>query len=68
MMKPMSPGAIACLHQLFTRGPTWDGNIVCKTGRGDLIKAGLADRVDGFAFLTREGIKLAASVYEREKI
>lgn len=67
-MDPLSPAAIACLHQLFKTGPTWDGNIVSKQGRGDLIKAGYADRVSGFAFLTKEGVHLAASVYEREKI
>lgn len=64
----LSPSSIACLHQLFVKGPTWDGNIISKDGRGNLIKAGLADRVEGFAFLTREGMKLAISVYEEEKI
>jgi hypothetical protein len=67
-VNPLSSAAIAVLHQLFKSGPTWDGNIVSKVGRGELIKAGFADRVEGFAFLTREGVVLAASVYEREKI
>ena len=67
-MKPLSPSAIACLHQLFKDGPTWDGNIVSKPGRGELIAAGLSDRVDGWAFLTADGVKLAASVYGQEKI
>jgi hypothetical protein len=67
-MEPLTPGAIACLHQLFKNGPTWDGNIIDKCGRGELVNTGLADRVDGFAFLTKEGVKLAASIYEREKI
>lgn len=67
-MNPLTPGAIACLHQLFIKGPTWDGNIVDKCGRGELIKAGLADRIEGFSFLTKEGVQLAVSVYEREKI
>ncbi len=65
---PLSPAAIACLEQLFMKGPTWDGNIVSKIGRGELIKAGYADRISGFAFLTREGVALVASVYERGKI
>lgn len=67
-MNPLSSAAIAMLHQLFKTGPTWDGNVVSKAGRGELIKAGYADRVEGFAFLTKEGVRLAASVYEREKI
>lgn len=65
---PLSPSAIAVLEQLFKKGPTWDGNIVSKPGRGDLYKAGLSDRVDGFAFLTKEGVALAASVYGQEKM
>ena len=67
-IEPLSPAAIAVLHQLFKTGPTWDGNIVSKLGRGELVKAGYADRVDGFAFLTREGVKLAAGAYEGEKL
>jgi len=68
IVEPLSSAAIAVLHQLFIGGPTWDGNIVSKPGRGELYKAGYADRVEGFAFLTREGVKLAVSIYEREKI
>lgn len=71
-MTPLSPSAIAVLHQLFKTGPTWDGNIVSKSGRGELIAAGYAGRVSGFrlhfAFLTKDGVALAASVYEQEKI
>jgi hypothetical protein len=67
-MAPLSSSAIACLHQLFKNGPTWDGNIISKEGRGELIRAGYAGRVDGFAFLTEEGVRLAVSAYEREKI
>lgn len=67
-MTPLSSSAIAMLHQLFKSGPTWDGNVISKAGRGELVKAGLAFHVAGFASLTEEGVKLAASVYEQEKI
>lgn len=36
---PLSPSAIAVLEQLFKKGPTWDGNIVSKPGRGDRGRA-----------------------------
>lgn len=55
----LSGFAVECLGQLFTNGPTWDGNIVSKTGRGELIAAGLAFRTNGFASLTEEGLRLA---------
>lgn len=67
-MNPLSPSAIEMLHQLFKTGPTWDGNVISKAGRGELVKAGLAFHVSGFASLTEEGVRLAASVYEQEKI
>ena len=69
-INPLSPAAIACLHQLFKTGPIWewDGNVISKAGCDELIKAGYADRVDGFAFLTRKGVKLAVSCHEREKM
>jgi len=67
-LQPLSSAAIAVLHQLFKSGPTWDGNVISKSGRGDLVKAGLAFHVAGFASLTENGVQLAASIYEQEKI
>jgi hypothetical protein len=58
-VRPLSPNAIECLGQLFVKGPTWDGDIVSKVGRGELFECGLVDRVEGFSFLTREGVQLA---------
>lgn len=55
----LSPTAIEVLGQLFVSGPTWDGNIVSKNGRGELIRAGLAGRNNGWAFLTEEGVVAA---------
>ena len=61
VVKTLSPNAVECLGQLFVSGPTWDGHICTKAGRGELLKLGLADRVNGFAFLTKEGVELAIS-------
>lgn len=58
-VQPLSPAAIEVLGQLFVKGPTWDGNIISKAGRGDLIRAGLAFHENGWASLTAEGIRIA---------
>ena len=64
----LSKGAIAVLRQLFLKGPTWDGDIISKNHRRELIQAGLAFRVAGYASLTLAGVELAAtSEFEREK-
>lgn len=55
----LTPDAVETLGQLFASGPTWDGNICSKSGRSQLVRMNLADRENGFTFLTREGIRLA---------
>lgn len=49
------------LMQLFVQGPTWDGNLISKCHRDDLVKAGLADRWDGWNWLTQEGVEAAVA-------
>lgn len=56
----LSATAIEVLGQLYAYGPTWDGNIVSKNGRGELVQAGLAWHEHGYASLTPEGVHLAA--------
>ena len=56
----LSPNAIEVLGQLYTRGPIWDGNICSKVGRGELVRAGIASHAHGYAFLTSEGVRVAA--------
>jgi hypothetical protein len=56
----LSPSAVAMLGQLYVSGPTWDGNVLSKPGRGELVKAGLAFHEHGYAFLTSDGVRLAA--------
>lgn len=36
---------------------TWDGNLICKSDRDNLVKIGLADRLEGFNFITKKGLK-----------
>lgn len=57
--KSLSPAAVDVLGQLFTKGPTWDGNLISKEGRSELVEAGLAQQQDGWAFLTAYGVRVA---------
>jgi hypothetical protein len=55
----LSSAAIEVLGQLFVSGPTWDGNVSSKNGRGELCRAGLAWHEHGYANLTPEGVRVA---------
>ena len=57
--KSLSPAAVDALGQLFTKGPTWDGNLISKEGRSELVEAGLAQQQDGWTFLTAYGVRVA---------
>lgn len=57
---PLSSSAVEMLGQLYVNGPTWDGNVCSKVGRGELCRAGLAFHAHGYASLTPDGVKLAA--------
>jgi hypothetical protein len=63
----LSSAAVEVLAQLFIKGPTWDGNIVSKAGRGELLNAGLAFHAHGWASLTAEGIRVAVE-WDRKSI
>lgn len=56
----LTESAIDTLEQLFINGPTWDGNVVSKAGRDELVRHGLAFRENGWQSLTAEGIRLAS--------
>ena len=49
------------LMQLFVQGPTWDGNLVSKGERDRMVDAGLADRWNGWNYLTQEGVEAAVA-------
>lgn len=55
----LSSSAIDMLGQLYVSGPTWDGNVSSKVGRGELVRAGLAFHEHGYASLTPEGVRVA---------
>lgn len=55
-------GTIDQLIQL-AKGPVWDGNLIGKTCRDELFKAGLVGRWGGWNFLTEEGIKYAVNLH-----
>ena len=58
----ISPNARECLLQLFLSGPTWDGNIVSKAGRGELFHRGYASRENGWSFITPAGMTVALAL------
>ena len=58
--EPLSAAAIEVLEQLYANGPTWDGNVCSKVGRGELVRAGIAFHAHGYASLTMEGVRTAA--------
>lgn len=55
----LSSAAVEVLGQLFTNGPTWDGNIVSKSGRSEIVSVGLAKHLNGWSYLTDEGVDVA---------
>ena len=58
-IEPLSSAAVDVLGQLYVSGPTWDGNVCSKAGRGELCRAGLAWHEHGYASLTPEGVRVA---------
>jgi hypothetical protein len=36
---------------------TWDGNLISKTHRDELVRAGLAQRLEGYNFITVKGLR-----------
>ena len=55
----LSKHAFEVLWQLFRNGPTWDGDVISKTARDELYEAKFIDRLDGWQWLTRDGVELA---------
>lgn len=62
-VKPLSSGAKETMRCLFFHGPTWDGNIPDKAGRGELIELGYASHEFAHAFLTRDGVQVAVQIF-----
>lgn len=62
----LSGGEREVMMQLFLFGPIWDGYIVSKAGRDRLCDLGLATHAMGWAFLTREGVRVAINADVRQ--
>jgi hypothetical protein len=62
----LSSAAIETMKCLFLHGPTWDGNIPSKSGRGELIDAGLAEHGKGHAWLTTKGVYFAIETFRMD--
>lgn len=58
---PLSSSAVAVMNQLFLYGPVWDGNLVSKEGRDELMKQGLLDRWQGWSWLNSAGVELSVT-------
>ena len=58
----MSGAAHEVLRCLFFHGPTWDGNIPSKSGRDELCELGLAERLNGWQWLNRDGVDFSITV------
>jgi hypothetical protein len=57
-IKPLSRDALDSLRKLFFDGPTWDDDLASKEGRIELIKLGYANRLNGWNYLTLDGVDL----------
>lgn len=55
----LSSAAVDVLGQLFVAGPVWDGNLISKVGRDQLVEVGLACRWNGWQTLTQDGLTAA---------
>lgn len=41
----------------FVDGIIWDGHVISKSDRDELVKEGYVKRYEGFNFLTEKGVK-----------
>lgn len=53
MLPALTRVQLDALHQLVT--PVWDGNLISKSARSDLIRMGLASSWNGLNFATQDG-------------
>ena len=53
----LTSAALEVRRGLFFHGPTWDGDVPSKVGRDQLVRLGLAERYEGYQWLTRDGVE-----------
>jgi hypothetical protein len=57
--KALTGAELEVIRCLFFRGLTWDGSLSSRDGCTSLRDRGLAQYEFGFAWLTREGVRIA---------
>ena len=57
--KALTSAELEVIRCLFFRGLTWDGSLSSRDGCTSLRDRGLAQYEFGFAWLTREGVRIA---------
>ena len=57
--KALTGAELEVIRCLFFRGLTWDGSLPSRDGCTSLHDRGLAQYEFGFAWLTREGVRIA---------
>lgn len=50
------------LYSILKHGYVWDGDLISKSYRDDLVAAGLVQRSEGYNFLTKAGVMLCVSM------
>lgn len=55
------------LMQLFVDGPTWDGNLISKADRNELLRWNLCNTINGWNYLTGSGVTAAVKVGMKAK-
>jgi hypothetical protein len=58
----LSSTAQDAMMQLFVQGPTWDGDVLSKSGRNELVSRDFAKHRHGWAYLTDSGLDMAITV------
>lgn len=64
----LSSAAQEVMMQLFVTGPAWDGHVVSKQGRSELVTAGYAERFNGWQQLTIKGLAVAIDEGTRRRV
>lgn len=59
--KPKISAELEQLRLLVTA--TWDGNLISKDARDNLVKAGLAQRAHGYNWITEKGIETLVNLH-----
>lgn len=58
VVRLLTSDELCVMECLFMHGPTHDGSVPSKRGREGLVKRGLAERFEGFNFLTKDGVAI----------